>query len=112
MRLFLTLTRPEVVPLPDTHDVAQTHLERKLASLDREVTRLIDAYRAEVIDLTALRERRRECKPAPHILPLVLAVGMLYNTSHMPWTHTHEERDDDLRLCWCGGLGGQGPRKM
>jgi site-specific DNA recombinase len=34
-------------------------LERKLATLDREVTRLIDAYQAEVIDLTELAERRR-----------------------------------------------------
>jgi site-specific DNA recombinase len=33
--------------------------ERKLATLDREVTRLIDAYQAEVIDLTELAERRR-----------------------------------------------------
>ena len=34
-------------------------MERKLATLDREVTRLIDAYQAEVIDLTELAERRR-----------------------------------------------------
>jgi site-specific DNA recombinase len=34
-------------------------LERKLAALDREVTRLVDAYQAEVIDLTDLAERRR-----------------------------------------------------
>ena len=34
-------------------------LERKLVALDREVTRLIDAYQAEVIDLTELAERRR-----------------------------------------------------
>jgi hypothetical protein len=47
-----------------------------------------------------------------HGLRLVSAVGMLYNAGHMPWTHTLEERDDDLRLCWCGRLGGQGPRKM
>jgi hypothetical protein len=47
-----------------------------------------------------------------HGLWLVSAVGMLYNGGHLPWTHTHEERDDDLRLCWCGGLGGQGPRQM
>src|SRR5215471_15675638 len=47
-----------------------------------------------------------------HGLRLVLAVGMLYNAGHMLWTHTHEERDNDLCLCWCGGLGGQGPRKM
>ena len=35
------------------------HLERKLVALEREVTRLIDAYQAEVIDLTELAERRR-----------------------------------------------------
>ena len=34
-------------------------LERKLAALDREVTRLVDAYQAEVIELTELAERRR-----------------------------------------------------
>src|SRR5262249_57792167 len=45
-------------------------------------------------------------------LRLASAVGMLYNASDMPWTYPYEERDDDLRLCWCGGLGGQGPRKM
>jgi hypothetical protein len=32
----------------------RVRLERKLATLDREVTRLIDAYQAEVIDLTEL----------------------------------------------------------
>src|SRR4029453_13040803 len=37
----------------------RVRLERKLATLDREVTRLIDAYQAEVIDLTELAERRR-----------------------------------------------------
>jgi hypothetical protein len=54
----------------------------------------------------------RRARHAGHGLRLVSAVGMLYNTGHMPWTHTHEERDNDLRLCWCGGLGGQGSRKM
>lgn len=34
-------------------------LERKLAALDREVTRLLDASQAEVIDLSELAERRR-----------------------------------------------------
>jgi site-specific DNA recombinase len=34
-------------------------LERTLAALDREVTRLVDAYQAEVIELTDLAERRR-----------------------------------------------------
>jgi len=34
-------------------------LERKLATLDRAVTRLVDAYQAEVIERTELAERRR-----------------------------------------------------
>ena len=34
-----------------------------------------------------------------------MAVSLRYNTGHMPWTHTPEERDNDLCLCWCGGLG-------
>ena len=31
-----------------------------------------------------------------HGLRLVSAVGMLYNAGHISWTHTYEERDDDL----------------
>ena len=46
-----------------------------------------------------------------HGLRLVSAVGMLYNAGHMPWTHSHEEHNDDLCLCWCGGLGGKDPAK-
>ncbi len=34
-------------------------LERRLTALDREVTRLIDAYQADVIELSELSERRR-----------------------------------------------------
>jgi site-specific DNA recombinase len=37
----------------------RVRLERKRAALDREVTRLVEAYQAEVIELTALAERRR-----------------------------------------------------
>jgi hypothetical protein len=37
----------------------RVRLERKLAALDREVTRLVDAYQAEVIELTEMAERRR-----------------------------------------------------
>jgi site-specific DNA recombinase len=37
----------------------RVRLERKLAALEREVTRLVDAYQAEVIELTELAERRR-----------------------------------------------------
>jgi site-specific DNA recombinase len=40
-------------------DQERVRLERKLATLDREVMRLIDAYQAEVIDLNELAERRR-----------------------------------------------------
>jgi len=36
----------------------RTRLERKLAALEREKTRLLDAYQAEVIELTELAERR------------------------------------------------------
>jgi site-specific DNA recombinase len=36
----------------------RVRLERKLTALDREVTRLIDAYQAEVIELAELAERR------------------------------------------------------
>src|SRR5215510_7197670 len=37
----------------------RVRLERKLAALDREVTRLVDAYQAEIIELKELAERRR-----------------------------------------------------
>jgi site-specific DNA recombinase len=37
----------------------RARLERQLATRDREVTRLLDAYQAEVIDLNDLAERRR-----------------------------------------------------
>jgi site-specific DNA recombinase len=43
-------------------------LERKLAALDREVTRWIDAYQAEVIALTELAERRRRIAEQGHML--------------------------------------------
>jgi site-specific DNA recombinase len=36
----------------------RARLERKLTALDREITRLIDAYQAEVIELAELAERR------------------------------------------------------
>jgi site-specific DNA recombinase len=39
-------------------DQKRARLERKLTALDREVTRLIDAYQAEVIELAELAERR------------------------------------------------------
>ena len=43
-------------------------LERQLASLDREVTRLIDAYQAEVLDLKELSERCRRIEDQGRML--------------------------------------------
>ena len=43
-------------------------LERKLPALDWEVRRLIDAYQAEVIDLTELAERRRRIEDRGRML--------------------------------------------
>src|SRR5215470_560084 len=40
-------------------DQERVRLERKLAALNREVIRLVDAYQAEVIELSELAERRR-----------------------------------------------------
>jgi site-specific DNA recombinase len=37
----------------------RTRLERKLVALEREKTRLLDAYQAEVIELAELAERRQ-----------------------------------------------------
>jgi site-specific DNA recombinase len=48
-------------------------LERKITALDREVTRLIDAYQAEVIELAELAERRRRIED--HGLMLQERVG-------------------------------------
>jgi site-specific DNA recombinase len=46
-------------PAMDVHaEQERARLERKLTALDREVTRLIDAYQAEVIELAELAERR------------------------------------------------------
>jgi site-specific DNA recombinase len=45
-------------PAVDVHaEHEHARLERKLAALEREKTRLLDAYQAEVIELTALAER-------------------------------------------------------
>jgi site-specific DNA recombinase len=46
----------------------RVRLERKLTSLDREVIRLIDAYQAEVIDLSELAERRRRIEDQGRML--------------------------------------------
>jgi site-specific DNA recombinase len=42
-------------------------LGRKLTALKREVTRLIDAYQAEVIELAELAERRRRIEEQGHM---------------------------------------------
>ena len=42
-----------------TAEQERERMERKLTALDREVSRLIDAYQAEVIELSELSERRR-----------------------------------------------------
>ena len=41
---------------------------------------------------TAISTRARH---VGHGLRLVSAVDMLYNAGHMPWSHIHEERDDE-----------------
>ncbi len=43
-------------------------LERRLTALDREVSRLIDAYQAEVIELSELSERRRSVQEQGRML--------------------------------------------
>ncbi len=43
-------------------------LERRLTALDREITRLIDAYQAEVIDLSELSDRRRSVEEQGRML--------------------------------------------
>jgi site-specific DNA recombinase len=46
----------------------RARLERKLTALDREVTRLIDAYQAEVIELAELAERRHRIEDHGRLL--------------------------------------------
>ena len=49
-------------------DQKRARLERKLTALDREVTRLIDAYQAEVIELAELAERRHRIEDHGRLL--------------------------------------------
>ena len=46
----------------------RVRLERKLAALDREVTRPIDAYQADVIALSELAERRQRVEEQGRLL--------------------------------------------
>lgn len=46
----------------------RARLERKLTALDREVTRLIDAYQAEVIELAEMAERRHRIEDHGRLL--------------------------------------------
>ena len=49
-------------------DQERARIECKLTGLDREVSRLIDAYQAEVIELSALSERRRSVEEQGRML--------------------------------------------
>jgi site-specific DNA recombinase len=56
-------------PAVDVHaEQERARLERKLTVLDREVTRLIDAYQAEVIELAELAERRHRIEDHGRLL--------------------------------------------
>ena len=63
-------------------------LERKLAALDREVSRLVDAYQAEVIELTELAERRRRIEDQ----------GRMLRERVREIAHQRTERTAELRL--------------
>ena len=49
-------------------DQERARIERKLTGLDREVSRLIDAYQAEVIEISELSERRRSVEEQGRML--------------------------------------------
>ncbi len=66
----------------------RVRLERKLTALDREVTRLVDAYQAEVIDLTELAERRRRIEDH----------GRMLRERMREIAHQRTERTAELRL--------------
>jgi len=66
----------------------RVRLERKLTALDREVTRLVDAYQAEVIELTELAERRRRIEDQ----------GRMLRERVREITQQRTERSAELRL--------------
>ncbi len=66
----------------------RVRLERKLAALDREVTRLVDAYQAEVIELTELAERRRRIDDH----------GRMLRERVREIAHRRSERSAEIRL--------------
>jgi site-specific DNA recombinase len=66
----------------------RVRLERKLAALDREVTRLVDAYQAEVIELPELAERRRRIED----------YGRMLRERVREITQQRSERSAELRL--------------
>ena len=49
-------------------DQERERIERKLTGLDREVSRLIDAYQAEVIEISELSERRQSVEEQGRML--------------------------------------------
>jgi len=70
----------------DEHE--RDRLARKIAALDREVQRLIDAYQAEVIDLTELKQRRVRIEEHGQVLRTRLA----------ELVNQRAEREQEIRL--------------
>jgi site-specific DNA recombinase len=70
----------------DEHE--RDRLARKIAALDREVQRLIDAYQAEVIDLTELKQRRVRIEEHGQVLRARLA----------ELVNQRAEREQEIRL--------------
>jgi len=66
----------------------RVRLERKLTALDREVSRLVDAYQAEVIELTELAERRRRIEDQ----------GRMLRERVREIAHQRTERTAEIRL--------------
>jgi site-specific DNA recombinase len=63
-------------------------IERKLTALDREVTRLIDAYQADVIELSELSERRGRVEDQ----------GRMLRERQREIVHQRANRENELRL--------------
>lgn len=59
----------------------RVRVERKLSALEWEIKRLVDAYQAEVLDLSELKARRQQVEERGRMLkvlvPIILAEGAL-----------------------------------
>lgn len=66
----------------------RVRLERTRAALDREVSRLVDAYQAEVIERTELAERRRRIEDQ----------GRMLRERVWEIAHQRTERTAELRI--------------